>query len=81
MVRPSGMITSSRGPQCYKVVQYIALSYPDLKGGRDGANQIAINDLGATFKEKFEGVHSLRQWSMLSPVLMVKQNPFCTGSE
>ena len=35
------MFTSSQGPQDYKVVQYIAFKYQDLKEGRDGAHVIA----------------------------------------
>ena len=31
----------ARGPQGYKVVQYIAFRYRDLKEGRDGAHLIA----------------------------------------
>ena len=35
------MFTSSRGPQDYKVVEYIALRYRDLEEGRDDAHPIA----------------------------------------
>ena len=38
---PLACLQVARGPQGYKVVQYIAFSYRDLKEGRDGAPLIA----------------------------------------
>ena len=38
---PLARFQVARGPQGYKVVQYIAFSYRDLKEGRDGAHLIA----------------------------------------
>ena len=38
---PLACLQVARGPQGYKVVQYIAFRYRDLKEGRDGAHLIA----------------------------------------
>ena len=50
---PSGMFTSSRGTQGYKIIEYIAIRYQNLKEGRDGAHQIASGKLFQTLGAKY----------------------------
>ena len=54
---PLACLQVARGPRGYKVVQYIAFSYRDLKEGRDGAHLIAsvkpFQTLGPEYETHF----------------------------
>ena len=62
----------ARGPQGYKVVQYIAFRYLDLKEGSDGAHLIASVKPFQTLGPEYEMVFWLRNLEICSfPYLII----------